>query len=59
MTAGTFAGALDTPGMQSRIQNLSVLLMALSRIPPEEVGKAVFAAAAHPGARPVIPTRAC
>ncbi|WP_175914403.1 hypothetical protein [Burkholderia metallica] len=59
MTAGTFADALDTPGMQSGIQNLSVLLMVLSRIPPEAVRKAVLAAAAHAGARPVIPTRAC
>ena len=43
--ADTFVDALDKPGMQSGMQNLAVLLMALSRIPPEQFGKAVFAAA--------------
>lgn len=43
--AGTFVDALDKPGMQSGMQNLATLLMALSRIPPEQFGKAVFAAA--------------
>ncbi|VWC73740.1 hypothetical protein BLA50215_00751 [Burkholderia lata] len=43
--ADTFVDALDKPGMQSGMQNLAVLLMALSRIPPEQFGRAVFAAA--------------
>ncbi|AXF25587.1 hypothetical protein CUJ89_34615 [Burkholderia pyrrocinia] len=43
--ADTFVDTLDKPGMQSGMQNLAVLLMALSRIPPEQFGKAVFAAA--------------
>ncbi|UVE70438.1 DUF1641 domain-containing protein (plasmid) [Burkholderia pyrrocinia] len=43
--ADTFVDAFDKPGMQSGMQNLAVLLMALSRIPPERFGKAVFAAA--------------
>ncbi|WP_176049834.1 DUF1641 domain-containing protein [Burkholderia sp. BCC1644] len=43
--ADTFVDALDKPGMQSGMQNLAVLLTALSRIPPEQFGKAVFAAA--------------
>lgn len=33
------------PGMQSGVQNLMTLLMALSRIPPEQFGKVAFAAA--------------
>lgn len=37
--------AFDKPGMQSGVQNLMTLLMALSRIPPEQFGKVVFAAA--------------
>ncbi|VWB20487.1 hypothetical protein BME24068_00791 [Burkholderia metallica] len=45
--------------MQSGIQNLSVLLMALSRIPPEAVRKAVLAVTAHAGARPVTHSHAC
>ena len=43
--ADTFVDALDKPGMQSGMQNLAVLLMALSRIPPEQFGKAVLRAA--------------
>ncbi|MCA8002309.1 DUF1641 domain-containing protein [Burkholderia metallica] len=43
--AGTFVDALDKPGMQSGMQNLAVLVTALSRIPPEQFGKAAFAAA--------------
>ncbi|WP_063552875.1 DUF1641 domain-containing protein [Burkholderia territorii] len=43
--AETLVDAFDKPGMQSGVQNLAALLMALSRIPPEQFGKAVFAAA--------------
>ena len=43
--AETFVGALDKPGMQTGVQNLAALVMALSRIPPEQFGKAAFAAA--------------
>ncbi|OXJ25921.1 hypothetical protein CFB82_36205 [Burkholderia sp. HI2714] len=43
--ADTFVDTLDKPGMQSGMQNLAVLLMALSRIPPEQFSKAAFAAA--------------
>ncbi|CAI8697874.1 hypothetical protein C5615_18195 [Burkholderia cepacia] len=43
--ADTFVDAFDKPGMQSGMQNLAALLMALSRIPPEQFAKAVFAAA--------------
>ncbi|MGU7812100.1 DUF1641 domain-containing protein [Burkholderia sp. AW49-1] len=43
--AETFVDAFDKPGMQSGVQNLAALLMALSRIPPEQFGRAVFAAA--------------
>ncbi|WP_321820147.1 MULTISPECIES: DUF1641 domain-containing protein [unclassified Burkholderia] len=43
--AETFVGAFDKPGMQSGMQNLAALVTALSRIPPEQFGKAVFAAA--------------
>lgn len=43
--AETFVGAFDKPGTQSGVQNLAALVMALSRIPPEQFGKAVFAAA--------------
>jgi len=43
--AETFVGAFDKPGTQTGVQNLAALVMALSRIPPEQFGKAVFAAA--------------
>lgn len=43
--AETFVGAFDKPGRQSGVQNLAALVVALSRIPPEQFGKAVFAAA--------------
>ncbi|NIF41009.1 DUF1641 domain-containing protein [Burkholderia sp. Tr-862] len=43
--AETFVGAFDKPGTQIGVQNLAALVMALSRIPPEQFGKAVFAAA--------------
>ncbi|MBR8057610.1 DUF1641 domain-containing protein [Burkholderia dolosa] len=43
--AEVLVGALDKPGTQIGMQNLSVLVMALSSIPPEQFGKMVFAAA--------------
>ncbi|PFH20770.1 hypothetical protein [Burkholderia sp. JKS000303] len=43
--AESFVGAFDNPGTQSGVQNLAALVMALSRIPPEQFSKAVFAAA--------------
>ncbi|WP_322025568.1 DUF1641 domain-containing protein [Burkholderia sp. BCC1977] len=43
--AEVFVGAFDKPGMQCGMQNLAALVTALSRIPPEQFGKAVFAAA--------------
>ncbi|RQU47476.1 DUF1641 domain-containing protein [Burkholderia cenocepacia] len=43
--ADTFVDALDKPGMQSGMQNLAMLVTALSRIPPEQFGRAAFAAA--------------
>ncbi|WP_367190715.1 DUF1641 domain-containing protein [Burkholderia sp. Ed8] len=43
--ADTFVDALDKPGMRSGMQNLAVLLTALSRIPTDQFGRAAFAAA--------------
>ena len=43
--ADTFVDALDKPGMQSGMQNLAMLVTALSRIPPEQFSRAAFAAA--------------
>ncbi|WP_239664386.1 hypothetical protein [Burkholderia cenocepacia] len=43
--ADTFVDVLDKPGMQSGMQNLAMLVTALSRIPPEQFGRAAFAAA--------------
>ncbi|MFB5149769.1 DUF1641 domain-containing protein [Burkholderia orbicola] len=43
--ADTFVDALDKPGMQSGMENLAVLVTALSRIPPEQFSRAAFAAA--------------
>lgn len=43
--ARTIVGGLEKPGTLNAIQNLSVLLMALSCIPPGEFYRLVFAAA--------------
>lgn len=37
-------GGLETPGVLNALQNLSILLMALSRVPPEQFYRIVFAA---------------
>ncbi|AYY57413.1 DUF1641 domain-containing protein [Burkholderia multivorans] len=43
--AEVLVGALDKPGTQTGVQNLAMLVMALSRVPPEQFGKTMFAAA--------------
>ncbi|KWF80973.1 hypothetical protein WL93_02065 [Burkholderia diffusa] len=43
--AELLVGALDKPATQSGVQNLAMLVMALSSIPPEQFGKTMFAAA--------------
>ncbi|MDS0857807.1 DUF1641 domain-containing protein [Burkholderia pseudomultivorans] len=43
--AEVLVDTLDKPGMQTGVQNLAMLVMALSRVPPEQFGKVAFAAA--------------